>query len=511
VLAATLLAAALRAFHLGAQSLWIDEAFTWFGAEVRAPLRLAAILESVHGPLYILILHAWGALAGDAEWALRAPSLFFGVATVPALAWLARRWLGRDAAAPAAWLAAGSPFLVWYSQEARNYMLLILCTCLAGVALLGSGRRPFVRALGYLIAAGAGLLSSFAFALLAPLHLRWWLMEDLGRDRDSGGRGGRAGTAGPARVLGPVIVGAVLFLLLLPWMPQVLRTWDWRRLDPRPAAHVDAAPLRGSTTYHAGAIPFALHALAVGYTLGPSLRELKSGPAGAAVARHLPEVAAVTLVFGWLGLAGLAQLARRRRLLDGLLWFGVPVLVISFFALRNFKTFNPRYLAVSAPLVLLVMAAGLAGLRRPLRSAAGLAVGLLWTMALARHYFDPRYGKEDYRGAVRLVAERSLPGEKLLAVGAQEPIYYYYRGPLPVDQLWLGSASRPVRLASELDGKLAGARATWIVLSRPEDLDPRDVFARMVKARHPGAEEFRFEGVRVWHVKPGSAAAGASP
>lgn len=512
MLAATLVAALLRAFHLGAQSLWVDEVFTWFGANVHAPLRLAALLENVHGPLYTLILHAWGALAGDAEWALRAPSLFFGVAVVPVLAWLARRWLGRDTAAPAAWLAAGSPFLVWYSQEARNYMMLILCTCLAGVALLGAGRRQLLRALAYFVAAGAGLLSNFSFALLAPLHLRWWLLEGGERDPGAAGRGGHAEPAGPARVLGVLAVGVALALLLAPWAPQVLRTWDWSRLHPRPAGVVAPGPIRaGGTTYHAAAIPFALHALAVGFTLGPSLRELKSGPVAAVPARHLPELVLVAIVFGSLGLVGLVQLARRRRLLDGLLWFGVPVLVISFFAFRNFKAFNPRYLAVSAPVFLLVMAAGLAGLRRPLRVAASLAVGLLWTIALAHHYFDPRYGKEDYRGAVRLVAERSRPGEKLLAVGAQEPIYYYYRGPLPVDQLWLGFASRPGRLASELDEKLAGARATWIVLSRPEDLDPRDVFAHTLEARHPGAEEFGFEGVRVWHVRSRSAGAGASP
>ena len=60
----------------------------------------------------------------------------------------------------------------------------------------------------------------------------------------------------------------------------------------------------------------------------------------------------------------------------------------------------------------------------------------------------------------------------------------------------------PRRLEEELDGKLAGARGTWIVLSRPEDLDPAGVFARTLEARHPEAEDFRFAGVRVWHLKP---------
>lgn len=489
LVAATLVAAALRAFHLGSQSLWIDEVFTWFRADVGRPLTLAAVLEDVHGPLYSVLVHLWGALAGDAEWALRAPSFLCGVAVVPALAWLAVRWLGRETAVPAAWLAACSPFLVWYSQEARNYMLLVLCVCLAGAFLTGPARR----APGYLVAAWAGLLSNFSFALLAPLHLRWWLA------------GPREGAGSPVpwrRLAGGAALLLALLVLLSPWAPQVLRTWDWSRLQPaRAAAPAEEPPLRGATTFHAAAVPFALHAFAVGYTLGPPLRELKAGVATAALAGHRVEVLVVVLVFGALGLAGLRALARRRRLLDTLLWLVLPALIVSFFALRNFKVFHPRYLAVSLPAFLLLLAAGLADLRRPARIAAILAVGLLWAASLANHYFVPAYGKEDYRGALRLVAARSQPDEKMLAAGAQEPIYYYYRGPLPLDRLWLGYAARPGRLAEELDGKLAGVRGTWVVLSRPEDLDPGGVFVRTLESRYPGAEAFRFEGVRVWHVR----------
>jgi 4-amino-4-deoxy-L-arabinose transferase-like glycosyltransferase len=494
VLAATLVAVALRAFHLGAQSLWIDEAFTWLGADTGRPLRLAALLENVHGPLYGLIIHLWTGLAGDPEWALRAPSLLFGVAAVPAMAWLAGRWLGRDAAPWAAWLAAASPFLVWYGQEARNYSLLILCVCLAGAVLLTPIRRPLGHGAAVLALAWAGLLSNFSFGLLAPLYLRWWL---TGGDGGGGRRGGwRSGLPGA------LALALVLALLVAPWVPQVRQAWDWRRLEPAYASGPGETPLRGSTTFHAAAIPFALHALAVGYSLGPSLRELHGASMSAALRHHLPEIAGVTLVFGLLGFAGLVTLVRRRRLLDALLWIGVPLLAVSFFALRNFKVFHPRYLAVLAPVFLLVLAAGLAGLRRPLRIAAALAVGLLWAASLGHHYFDPRYAKEDYRDALRLVAERGRPGEKVLAVGAEEPIYYYYRGPLSVDRLWLGYVARPRRLEEELGARLAGANGAWVVLSRPEDLDPGGVFARTLEARAVGAEEFRFPGVRVWHVDP---------
>ena len=36
-----------------------------------------------------------------------------------------------------------------------------------------------------------------------------------------------------------------------------------------------------------------------------------------------------------------------------LLWAGPPLLIVSWFALSNFKVFHPRYLAVASPLFLL--------------------------------------------------------------------------------------------------------------------------------------------------------------
>ena len=57
--AATLVAAFLRFFHLGRQSLWIDEAMTWYNAEIGSRLALSNLLENVHGPLYGLIVRLW--------------------------------------------------------------------------------------------------------------------------------------------------------------------------------------------------------------------------------------------------------------------------------------------------------------------------------------------------------------------------------------------------------------------------------------------------------------------
>lgn len=489
ILAATILAALLRLYHLGAQSLWIDELFTRAAAEVGGRMSVARLLEDVHGPLYSLAVHLWSRVAGDHEWALRFPSALAGILAVPVMARLAERWFGRDAAIPAAWLAAASPFLVWYGQEARNYSWLILFSALAASLLLELRERATAAGLArYLAAAGAAGLSNLSFALVLPLHVRWGL--------GALGRGRRA-------ALAAAVIVVALALVALPWLPQITRTWDWSRLAPgrRMAAVPTAeAPLRGTTTFHVAAIPFALHAFAVGYTLGPSLQELRVSPSGATLRRHLPELTAVGLLFVWLGLVGLSALARRRRLVDTLVWLVVPALIVSYFAGQNFKVFHPRYLAVSYPGFLLVLAAAFASLKGWTRAGAVSAVALVWGSSLGLYYFDPAYGREDYRGALARVAAGARTGEQIVAVGSPEPVEYYARGTLPVGRFWLGFAADTAKMEAKLEERFAQASGSWVVLSRAEDLDPEGRFARrMDRAAGPDAR-WSVHGVRVWHV-----------
>ena len=468
---------ALRLFRLGAQSLWVDEVFTWGAAAIHHPLALRDWLENIHGPLYGAIVHAWGSVAGDSEWALRFPSAVLGALGVPAIAWLAARWIGPDTAVPAAWLAAGSPFLVWYGQEARNYALLVTLAALAGALLLGRTLRE--RGM-WILTAAAGLLTNFSFALLLPLHARWALA-------------GRR-----LRAVHVLLALAALAALAAPWLPQALQQLDFRRLS---SGAPGAAPLRASGNVSAAALPFALHAFAVGYTLGPSLRELRAG-APAAVRAHAGELAITAIVFGLIGGAGLIALARRRRLLDLLLWMVPPAALITWFALRNFKVFHPRYLAVSFPAFVVVLAAGLVALPRPWRRAAALLVAGVWAVSLAQHYFDPRYGKDDVRSAVRLVDAHAAPNEVLVAANTEDLLAYYHRGPQPVRRVWLGWARDSIRLERRVRETLDGSPGAWVILARPEDLDPHGAFARLLDARWPAASTWRFEGVRVWHLVP---------
>src|SRR5690348_14317470 len=90
-------------------------------------------------PLYYALAWVWAHLFGCSAFALRSLSAVFGTATVFAVYWAGRALGTRRVALLGALITAVSPIMVWYSQEARSYALMVLLTVLA----LGC----FVRAL----------------------------------------------------------------------------------------------------------------------------------------------------------------------------------------------------------------------------------------------------------------------------------------------------------------------------------------------------------------------------
>ena len=489
------MAAVLRLFRLGHQSLWIDEQFTRIEAGVPGPIVWRNILDDVHGPLHALAVAAAAALGGSSEWVLRMPSALAGIAMVPAMAWLATRWLGRDTVPAAVWLTAGSPFLVWYSQECRNYAFLMLAAVLATASLLALHDRVTpLRTVRYLLCALAGGLSNLSFGLLIPFHGALWLAPGVTR---------------AARIRALRIVGIVVALGVLPTVLVSFHIWDWSRLSPGREMYAGESALRGQTTYHVAAVPFAIHTMIMGFSGGPSIRELRRSPMDA-VRAHVPELALSTLVFGVLGVLGVMALRRRGRLRDLVWWVVAPAVAVSYFALQNFKVFNPRYLAVSVPCLLLTLAAALTDLGPQVRRGFAVAVGLLWALALWRAAFDPAYGREDYRNALAHVRAEFRPGERLIAVGAPEAVEWYGRG-MPVVRWWLGFARDPERMARTLTDTLMVTPGAWVVGSRMEDDDPEDRCAHWLDQRVQPSQRWAARGVRVWHWRRPRAAPPPAP
>src|SRR5436305_13618685 len=134
LVAITVAGAVLRFATLGLQSYWLDEVATVNLVHKGFGSMLSGISAGVSTPpLYYMLAWLWAKLFGTGEAGLRSLSALLGTALVPAAYAVAARIADARAGVTLAALAAFSPLLVWYSQEARPYILLALPAALAFV------------------------------------------------------------------------------------------------------------------------------------------------------------------------------------------------------------------------------------------------------------------------------------------------------------------------------------------------------------------------------------------
>ncbi|MDP9022272.1 MAG: glycosyltransferase family 39 protein [Actinomycetota bacterium] len=136
----TLLALGLRLLII--RGLWVDEAITAQQAQMPFGQMIVDIrYGDVHPPLHHVTVWATVQLLGASEWTVRLPSIVFGTLLVPMLYLLGRDLYTRRTGVVAAAFGAFAPVVVWYSQEARMYALVMLLSATAVVAQYGAIRR----------------------------------------------------------------------------------------------------------------------------------------------------------------------------------------------------------------------------------------------------------------------------------------------------------------------------------------------------------------------------------
>jgi uncharacterized membrane protein len=96
-----------------------------------------------HPPGHVLLLHFWIRLFGESEWSVRVPSVLAGIAAVYALYRLGRTLVSERVGIVTAGLCAVSQMPVYFSQDARAYVFLLLgaTLCAHGVVALERAHR----------------------------------------------------------------------------------------------------------------------------------------------------------------------------------------------------------------------------------------------------------------------------------------------------------------------------------------------------------------------------------
>lgn len=159
------------------QSIWFDEAYSILVAQQQPSEIVALTAVDTHPPLYYLLLHAWGAVFGWSEWAVRSLSALALCGLVVVASVLARKLFGWRAGVVTAALVAVSPMLLRYGFEVRMYSVAALVGCIATLVLVyateATGRRKLGLVLLYaaLVAVGTMTLYNLVYVWLA--HVVW--------------------------------------------------------------------------------------------------------------------------------------------------------------------------------------------------------------------------------------------------------------------------------------------------------------------------------------------------
>ncbi|MGO9922809.1 MAG: glycosyltransferase family 39 protein [Isosphaeraceae bacterium] len=374
------LATALRAWKLGQLSFWYDEIVTMRLATAPTPAALfdrLVQIDATRAPLHPLLLQCWIGLFGSSEAAGRSLSVVCGIVTIGLVYWIGLLVFDRASGLWAAWLAAISPPLVYYSREARMYALLVMIACLCW-GLLFSLRKASSH--------GKSIAYALCLAALVYCHPLGLLM---------------------AATLG---LGSFLF---------VRRFFDRRQrwLGVHLAALLLAAPWIGHYFDHdpeflSGQLPVRfLIGTPIGFIGGNSV-----------------------VLLGLLILIGFGLLLRRGVFAGYsdwsgpaclVLWLVVPPTLLYAYSWLGNPVFGPsRYTLYTAPAYLILVAQGLARLPPLTRACVAVALALLIVLELGATVYAPGL-KADWRAFSTELAARMAwsPGtEVTVFVKSSDPV-----------------------------------------------------------------------------------------
>jgi hypothetical protein len=391
------LAAALRFATLDVQSFSDDEQFTAWLMGMSFGDLIETVPESEATPhlFYVLEWLVTQAL-GTGEVGMRILPALAGTLTVAVVYAVGAIGASRRVGLAAAALAAVNPFLVWFSQEARAYPLLLLFVALGLLALVQFDRIGSRRALAGWAIASALAIATHYFALFLVLPEAVWLLRS----------GAREMRERIAAVAAPAIVGAAL-------LPLVLHQRDAVG-DPGGVAGTNLAE-------RLAAVP---KNFLVGYTF----------PGEAVVSGLALLVGAALLVFALRGSGDERRLAVAAGLLAAC-GVALPLVVAPF----GFDYVSSRnVIAALVPLVLALACGTVAG---PLARAGVAALCALSIFVVVGVALEREHQRRDWAGAARELGDPRTARALIFSPGFSKlgpfSVYYgkdtrFYPGNMPL-------------------------------------------------------------------------------
>jgi len=478
ILAIVALAAFLRFFNLGSESIWLDEAFSVHAAETSlASIVQKSINADLHPPLSNLLLHFWVLIFGQSEAAVRSLSACFGIISVLLLYKVGRALFDRQVGMVASILMAISAFTIAYSQEARPYALMLMLTLLSFFF--------FIRILKTEIKSKAHIvLYTLVNILLAYTHIfglfiigTQVLYFILFQRRYAGAR--LAFWSAQAATL--VAFSPWIYVLSAYTFKGTIEVLNW---IPEPSLYIVArsmGSLAGAGYLWAALgvvlllIIFCLCLAGVFYS--PKVLKQHGAPESSKNSK----------------LSKLAALITEPRTALLLIWFLFPLIIALVLSFAVRPIFATRYLIGITPVFYLLAARGIEGVNSFMKSrttqanlAAFSLIGLVAIISapgLYNYYAHPQ--KEQWREATSFIEQMAQPGDTVVFSDDSNhyPFDYYYRGNTEISVL-------PVEVIEKSE-PVMGAKRLWLVIRGDESMRDKSLKSALIELN--GTDSLKME------------------
>ena len=468
LLAVLALAAFLRLFALGSESLWLDEAMSVSSSKTSLwSIAQTTASQDVHPPLYYFILHFWMLLFGQTETAIRSLSACLGIVSVFLMYKVGQELFDRKTGLIAGFLMAISAFAIAYSQEARPYALMLMLTLLS-FFLFARILKAEVKSKAHIV------LYTLVNILLAYTHIfglfiigAQVLYFILFQRRYAGARLAFWG----AQAVTVVAFSPWIYVLFAYTFKGTIEVLNW---IPEPSLYIVARSM-GSLA-GAGYLWAALGVILVliifclclaGVFYSPNPLKQHGAPESSKSSK----------------LSKLAALITEPRTALLLIWFLFPLVIALVLSFAVRPIFATRYLIGITPVFYLLAARGIEGVNSFMKSRATQAnlaafslialVAIISAPGLYNYYAHPQ--KEQWREATTLIEQMAQPGDAVVFSEDADryPFDYYYRDGTEISIL-------PLEII-EKGEPIVGVGRLWLVIRGDESTEDKSLKSGLIE------------------------------
>lgn len=461
--------ALLRFWSIDSRGLWLDEAVTILHARFALPDVIKNVAYGVHPPLFHILMHFWISAMGTSEVIVRTYATIWGLLSIPASYWAARSLFDRRTGLIAATITAFSPYLIWYSQEARMYSMMLFFSFVSIGFLIRAVRLNRPRDwVGYTVATLLGMFTHYFYAFLVLGQGMYFVAAEILLAHHVAVSEGRS-----VFTWRHPRTAFIELPKLKPWLisTSVLvasyALWLSRSIFVNPGENALVASATGQGLGY-GQVPpsIALRFNDVGAVVVQMLMGFHTKPFEYAMIAAWPLVISVTLIL----FDHMEDLARKSAIA---LWSATGLLVVSLLGQWQGQVLASRYyIPLAAPVVILV--AGVLGSLPVNRRRIIMALGIALSLAAwgSQSYGSTNYLHFEYREAIAHINEGRQPGD----IVVYEPFYmdpvvmYYLPDTIPSYAFPQFQDEVNVRrskadLNEDLTRVVGPAKRAWLLLS----------------------------------------------